>query len=99
MSNEESSQHTRRDEKCVTHEDADMIGIQVGDIVRRRHPWDGTMRAGVPAGPALKVLKVYPCDTFSICQLSDGRNEFEFNLNKQSTVDFESAHNSRRAAC
>ncbi len=61
-----------------------MNTFSVGDAVRRRRPWDGTENSGAPSGPVLTVLKIYSCDTFEICELSDGRSEFGFNLNKQS---------------
>ena len=61
-----------------------MNKFNVGDAVRRRQPWDGSEESGAPSGPVLSVTKVYPCDTFTICELSDGRSEFDFNLNKQS---------------
>jgi hypothetical protein len=61
-----------------------MNKINVGDAVRRLQPWDGSEQAGLPAGPILSVLKVHSCDTFEICELSDGRSEFDFNLSKQS---------------
>ena len=57
--------------------------LKEGDAVRRRLPWDGTAQSGAPAGEVLTVVKAYPCETFVICQLSDGRTEFDFNLAKQ----------------
>jgi hypothetical protein len=97
MDSEDRSKKMEAQAIRSSYEDTVMVGIQTGDIVQRRHPWDGTARAGQPAGPELIVLKVYSCDTFSICCLSDGKSEFEFNLNKQSAVDFHTAHH-RKAA-
>jgi hypothetical protein len=65
-------------------EDEVMNTFNVGDAVRRRLPWDGSEQSGIPAGPVLTVNNVYVCDTFAICELSDGRTEFDFNLSKQS---------------
>jgi len=56
--------------------------LRAGDAVRRRHAWDGTLSSGAPEGDVLTVVKVMPCDTFAICQLSDGSSEFDFNLHK-----------------
>ena len=56
--------------------------LRAGDAVRRRHPWDGTRYSGAPVGDVLTVVKVVSCEAFSICQLSDGTNEFDFNLHK-----------------
>lgn len=61
-----------------------MISLREGDAVRRRHPWDGTRLTGAPEGELLLVVKIYPCDTFALCRLSDGTTEFDFNLSKRS---------------
>jgi len=54
--------------------------LKVGDRVRRRHPWDGSSKAGMPIGPVLTIAKIYPAQPFAIYQFLDGRTEFEFNL-------------------
>jgi hypothetical protein len=59
-----------------------MIQLYVGDLVRRTHPWDGSEHAGMAVGPLLMVKKIYPHDPFAICELSDGKTEFECNLEK-----------------
>jgi hypothetical protein len=57
--------------------------LKEGDAVRRRREWDGTAYSGAPTGPVLTVVKAYPCESFVICELSDGRTEFDFNLSQQ----------------
>jgi hypothetical protein len=61
-----------------------MIELYIGDLVRRTHPWDGSVNAGSPVGPLLMVRKIYPNEPFAICELSDGKTEFECNLEKYS---------------
>lgn len=58
------------------------IQLYTGDMVRRVHPWDGSAKAGKPCGPLLIVQKIYPLEPFAIVELSDGRTEFECNLEK-----------------
>ena len=62
--------------------------LKVGDRVRRRHPWDGSSRAGMPLGPLLSIVKVYGGEPYPIYQLLDGRTEFEFNLCKDQVEVF-----------
>lgn len=59
-----------------------LIQLYVGDLVRRTHPWDGSEQAGMPVGPLLTVRKIYPNEPYAICELSDGKTEFECNLEK-----------------
>lgn len=59
-----------------------LLQLYVGDMVRRIHPWDGSVKAGTPVGPLLTVKKIYPHEPFAICELSDGRSDFECNLEK-----------------
>jgi len=58
-------------------------------LVRRRHPFDGTPEAGKPYGPILTVTKIEDHDfgNFRIergvkFHLSDGTVEFVWNLSK-----------------
>jgi hypothetical protein len=60
--------------------------FKVGDRVRRTHPWDGTLRAGLPVGPLLTIIKVFPSEPVAIYQLLDGKTEFEFNLLKEDVI-------------
>ena len=73
-----------------------MLSMQPGDVVRRRKPWDGSKEAGIPYGPVLTVLKTYPLESYSVCKLSDGRHEFDFNLQRRPTT-FECSSSDRRA--
>ena len=59
--------------------------LKAGDRVRRRHPWDGSSNAGMPIGPVVTIIKVYPAETFAMYQLLDGRTEFDFNLYPESS--------------
>ena len=59
-----------------------LIQLYVGDMVRRMRPWDGSATEGQPAGPLLTIKKIYPHEPYAICELSDGRSEFECNLEK-----------------
>ena len=60
--------------------------FKAGDKVLRIHPYDGSCRAGRPAGPALTVIesKMHkPVDgpgAGYIVALSDGGWEFEWNV-------------------
>lgn len=62
--------------------------FKIGDRVRRTHPSDGTLRAGLPIGPLLTILKVFPSEPVAIYQLLDGKTEFEFNLMREDAVSF-----------
>lgn len=62
-------------------------GIGVGSYVRKKHPCDGSPRAGSPRGPVLKVVEVVdnrpidgPVQKDSIALLDDGTWEFIWNL-------------------
>ena len=61
--------------------------IVVGQKVRRRHPFDGTLHAGQPTGRVLTVLGEYPHIPSTVptryCTLSDGTWEFSHNLIKE----------------
>lgn len=61
--------------------------IVVGQKVRRRHPFDGSLHAGQPMGRVLTVLGEYPHTPSTIptryCTLSDGTWEFSHNLIKE----------------
>ena len=59
-----------------------MLSIERGDVVQRRMPWDGSKQAGLPYGPVLAVVQTFPVESYSVVQLSDGRHEFDFNLQK-----------------
>lgn len=54
--------------------------------VRKKHYWDGTLIAGKPYGPVLKVTHSYPHKPIDgpsfgiICHLSDGSWQFLHNL-------------------
>ena len=63
-------------------EDCCLIQLHRGDIVQRTHPWDGSANAGMPYGPSLIVKDIYPHEPYALCVLSDGKSEFEFNLQK-----------------
>jgi hypothetical protein len=63
-------------------EQVSTIRLRHGDFVRRVHPWDGSREAGTPVGPLLSVRKVHPLEPVAVCELSDGRSEFECNLER-----------------
>jgi len=59
-----------------------LLNLYVGDAVRRIHPWDGSTKAGTAIGPLLTIKKIYPHEPFAMVELSDGKSEFECNLEK-----------------
>jgi hypothetical protein len=65
--------------------------LRVGNRVRRIQAWDRSGMEGRATGPELTVMQVFPGQDFSICKLSDGRHEFEFNLVKQDNFSFAEA--------
>ncbi|HYG74910.1 MAG TPA: hypothetical protein VEK08_07900 [Planctomycetota bacterium] len=58
------------------------LNLYVGDAVRRIHPWDGSAKAGTPVGPLLWIKKIYPHEPYAMLELSDGKMEFECNIEK-----------------
>lgn len=67
--------------------------LRVGQKVRRINAWERTGMEGEATGPELEITHVYPGQDFSICRLSDGRHEFEFNLVNQDSHRFANARN------
>lgn len=58
--------------------------IESGSVVRRLHPFDGTLQAGKAIGKFLHVLKVEDVtdgpNTETMITLDDGKTEFWWNL-------------------
>lgn len=54
------------------------IALRAGDTVRRRNPI-----TDMPEGATVTVTRIYFGDDFSICELSDGKSAFDFDLRRE----------------
>lgn len=58
------------------------IMLHIGDVVRRRAPWDGSPQQGRAYGPLLTVKRIYPRDPEAMIELSDGEFEAESDVER-----------------